>query len=188
MSKKKAADLVPKIIEANDRNSAIEVLNDVLEALYLTQSYTEMVYLQDKLKGYQKQYREISDEYRSLDVPKRFDDVHNVRVDLNFLYRDIVDELDFDINRLKIYYEEGKTTTRADAISALKQRDEYTKKSESSLRDIVGMDDGYKEYVALVSMSYGMYKALNNLLTNIKMMADSLASECNYLKNIEIKE
>jgi hypothetical protein len=67
------------------------------------------VHLKDTLTGYENEYRRISDQYRSLEIPKRFDKVHEIRVDLNFLYRDIVDELDFDINRLKIFYEENKT-------------------------------------------------------------------------------
>lgn len=191
-SKKKAGELLPKIIEATDRNSAIKVLNDVLEALYLTHNYTELVGLKDTLSGYEAKYKEISNRYRNLESPKTFDAVHDIRVDLNFLYRDIVDELDFDVNRLKIYYEEVKTSVRADSMLSLKEDEDFQAKikanSTSALRDIVGADDGYKEYVSLASISYGLYQNLRNLLNSVRQMTDSLASESAYLRNIELKE
>lgn len=192
MSKKKAGELIPKIISADTKEKAIEVLNDTLEALYLTNNYTQLVHLKDSLNGYEVKYKEISNEYRSLDSPRRFNDVHGIRVDLNFLYRDIVDELDFEINRLKIYYEEQKTVVRASSMVSLKEDEDFQSKikanSTSALRDIVGADDGYKEFVSLASISYGLYQNLRDLLNSIRLMTDSLASESSYLKRIESKE
>lgn len=192
MSKKKAGELIPKIIEANTKEKAIEVLNDTLEALYLTNNYTQLVHLKDSLSGYEKQFKDVSNVYRSLVSPRRFEDVHAIRVDLNFLYRDIVDELDFEINRLKIYWEEQKTVVRASSMVSLKEDEDFQSKikanSTSALRDIVGADDGYKEFVSLASISYGLYQNLRDLLNSIRQMTDSLASESGYLKRIESKE
>src|SRR5690606_27246929 len=147
-------------------------------ALYLTNNYTQLVHLKDSLNSYEKHYREISDAYRSLVSPRRFEDVHGIRVDLNFLYRDIVDELDFEINRLKIYYEEIKTSVRAESMLSLKEDEDFQSKikanSTSALRDIVGADNSYKEFVSLASISYGLYQNLRDLLNSIRLMTDSL--------------
>jgi hypothetical protein len=192
MSKKKAGELIPKIISADTKEKAIEVLNDTLEALYLTTDYTELVHLKDVLNGYEKQYKEISDRYRSLDSPRRFENVHGIRVDLNFLYRDIVDELDFSINKNKIYYEERKTIVRSSSILELREDSEFQERikatSTSALRDVMGESGSYKKYVSLASISYGLYQNLRDLLNSIRLMTDSLASESSYLKNIERRE
>lgn len=192
MSNKKAGELIPKIIAATTKEKAIEVLNDTLEALYLKNDYTQLVYLKDTLNEYEDKYKETSYKYRELETPRRFQDVHNIRMDLNFLYRDIVDELDFEINRLKIYYEEVKTSVRSSSMLSLREDEEFQSKikatSTSALRDVVGASGEYKEYISLASISYGLFQNLRDLLNSIRMMTDSLASESGYLKRIESRE
>ncbi len=181
MSKKKAGELLPLIIAAQTDEDAIGVLNKTLEALYLTSNYTEIVALQDELKAFEKQYREISDQYRSLVVPRSYDDLHNIRVELNFLYRDISDSLTFDTNRLKIHFEETKTVQRAVSMQNLKRNEDvqrdFKASSASALRDIVGLDGDYVEHTACQSISYGLYQNLSTLLNGIRQMVDSIASE-----------
>ncbi len=192
MSKKKAGELIPKIISADTKEKAIEVLNDTLEALYLKNDYTELVHLKDTLNEYEKQYKEISDTYRSLVSPRRFEDVHGIRVDLNFLYRDIVDELDFSINYQKIFYEKRERTVKVESMREAKGdenlQSELKSTSISALDKIKGGTSIYQEYISLSSISYGLYQNLRDLLNSIRMMTDSLASESSYLKRIESKE
>lgn len=192
MSKKKAGELIPKIISADTKEKAIEVLNDTLEALYLTTNYTELVHLKDVLNDYEKQYKEISDRYRRLESPRRFEDVHSIRVDLNFLYRDIVDELDFSINFNKIFYEKRERTVKVESMREAKGdedlQSELKSTSISALDKIKGGTSVYQEYISLSSISYGLYQNLRDLLNSIRLMTDSLASESSYLKNIERKE
>jgi len=45
------------------------------------------------------------------------------------------------------------------------------------LRDIVGLEQSYKEYAKLSSISYGLYQDLQNTLNSIRQMIDSIASE-----------
>lgn len=192
MSKKKAGELIPKIINADTKEKAIEVLNDTLEALYLTTNYTELVHLKDVLNGYEKQYKELSDAYRSLVFPRQFKDVHGIRVDLNFLYRDIVDELDFSVNFNKIFYEKRERTVKVESMREAKGdealQSELKSTSISALDKIKGGTSIYQEYISLSSISYGLYQNLRDLLNSIRMMTDSLASESSYLKRIESKE
>lgn len=192
MSKKKAGELIPKIISADTKEKAIEVLNDTLEALYLTTNYTELVHLKDVLNGYEKQYKAISDRYRGLESPRRFEAVHSIRVDLNFLYRDIVDELDFSVNFNKIFYEKRERTVKVESMREAKGdedlQSELKSTSISALDKIKGGTSIYQEYISLSSISYGLYQNLRDLLNSIRLMTDSLASESSYLKNIERKE
>ncbi len=189
---KKSEKFVQQIIDASDRQGAIEILKAVLDDLYLSDSYVDLVHLKDMLSTFKKEYTEISDAYRLLTVPRKYNDVHEIRVNLNFLYRDISDALSFEVNRLKIFYEEAKTTTRADAMLSLSDNESVQKKvkavSTSSLRDIVGADSAYKEYVRLASISYGLYQELANTLTSIRQMIDSVASEEKVLFEIEKRD
>ena len=173
----KAKDLIPGIIEAKTKKEAVEVLHNVLEALYLTNNYTDIVKIKDGLETKEQEYREITDLYIASE--KTIEDMIATRTNLNFLYRDISDRFSFDINRLKIYHDEHKTSVRSDSMKFLKNDPEsqelFNAKSTSALRDIVGMSGIYKEFVANYSISYGLYKNLETLLNSIKMFIDLLA-------------
>lgn len=174
------------------KKDAVEVLEEVLSALHLSNDYTTLVGLKTRLKEFEKQYREITDDLRSLSFPRKYEDVHNIRTELNFLYRDISDELSFEINRTKIYYEEYKTVQRAASIENIKNdetlQEKFKAKSTSALRDIVGADGDYEEYVALASISYGLFQNLISLLNSIRMTTDTLAAECKNILSINIKD
>jgi len=189
---KKSAELLPLIIEASDKKGAIDVLRKVMSELYLTSEYVEIVALKDQLNVFKEQFREIVQDYKRLGSVKEYHRLHEIRVNLNFLYRDISDALVFDINRLKIYYEEYKTIQRAASIQSLKENEEFQSKikatSASALRDIVGADEEYNEYVANVAIIYGLFRELTDVMNSIKQLSDSIASEERYIINIEQKD
>lgn len=175
----KSRELIPKIVEASNKTEAIEVLHDVLQALYLTNNYTDIVKLKDEFADQKEKYNRITDEYKALD--KNLANMIETRTRLNFLYRDISDKFSFDVNRLKIYFEEYKTSVRAESMKNLKEdkdiQELFNAKSTSALRDIVGISGKYQEYIANASISYGLYQELNNILNSIRMFIDLLASQ-----------
>lgn len=187
---KKSINLIPKIIEATTREEAIEVLNEMLSSLYITNEYVDASKIKDKLEGYKTQYKSITTNYDNLGQVKSYQQVNEIRKDLNFLYRDIVDNIVFDINRLKIYYEEYKTIQRASSMTSLKNNQTFQSNikatSPSALRDIVGADEQYNEYVATTSITYGMYMELKELLEAVKQFTNTISSEERYLLNIEV--
>lgn len=189
-SNNKSKDLIPKIINAGTKKEAIEVLNDVLEALYLTNNYTDIVRLKDSLTEYKERYRKLTDKYEKSD--RDIQSMLGTRTDLNFLYRDISDKFSFDINRLKIFYEECKTSVRAESMKNLKADTEiqeiFNAKSTSSLRDIVGLSDTYREFIANYSIAYGLFKDLETLLTSVRMFTDLLASSIKTEQTILMKD
>lgn len=188
-TKKKAGEVLPKIISANTREQAIGVLKEVLEALYISNDYTELVSIKDSLNNCQSDFEKLRQRYRALEVPRKFEDVHNIRTDINFLYSHVSDTFSFDVNRLKIYYEETKTSVRASSMVSLKHDEEFQKEikatSTSALRDVVGASESYKEYVSLASISYGLYQDLRDFLNSMRQLTDSMASECSYLRTIQ---
>ena len=181
----KAKDLLPGIIEASTSKEAIEVLHEVLEALHLTNSYTDLVKIKDGLQEEKERYNEISDNYQKSE--KTLEDMVKTRTELNFCYRDISDKYSFEVYKHKIYWEEVKTSVRAESIKKLKEDQEIQKmfntKSTSAIRDIVGLDSSYKSYISNASISYGLYQELNTLLNSIRMFIDLLASS---IKNEQI--
>lgn len=177
MSKKKATGLIDKIIKAKDRDSGLEALNDILEALYLSNSYTEMVRLRDELEAFQKEFRVISSKLEK--TVEDYDDLSEIRVKLNFLYRDIMEDLSSDINFHKIFYEEAKTVRRAKGLKELKGSEtaqDFKANSTSALREILGDSKTYQEYVAEYAIAYSNWKTLDNLLNSIRMTVDAVAS------------
>lgn len=192
MSSKKSDVLVPQIIAAKTNEEAIEVLKNTLKVLNLSTDYVDLNNTKYELDEFNRQYKEISDRYRKLQSPKNFDDIQEIRIDLNFLFRDIVDALSFSINKNKIYFEEQKSVVRAESMLHIADDEiiqgKVKAKSTGSLRDIYGAAEGTKEYVNLAAISYGLYKALETLLNSIRMLTDSLASEGKHLLSIEIKD
>lgn len=190
-SKKKSAELIPKIVGATTQKEAVETLQAILEALHLKNTYVDLMGLKDTLGELEMQFKDMRKEYRELPVPKTYSSVQDIRTKLSLLYTDIVDTLDFDVNRLKVYYEEKKTQIRAESMISLKEDEAFQGKikasSPSSLRDIVGADESYKEYIVLASISYGLWSNLKSLLSGIKLLTDSLSSETRNLYNIENK-
>mgnify|MGYP003583717058 FL=1 len=174
----KARDIIPKIIKSSNKSEALVVLNDILEALHLSESYTNLIKIRDNFSEKKQEYVDITDEYNS--SPQTIEDMLEARKYLNFLYRDISDQFSYIINKNKILFEEEKTSVRAESMKRLKEdatvQEMFKTKSTSGLRDIVGLDDGYKEYIANASISYGLYQELNSILTSIRMFIDFLAS------------
>lgn len=189
---KKSTQLIPLIVEAQNKEQAINVLREMLASLYLTTEYIEITKLKDTLEDYKAQYAEVVDKYKELGEVRHYTQVHDIRTELNFLMRDITDNLVFDINRLKVYYEEYKTIQRAESMKSLKSNEELQKQikatSTSALRDIVGADEDYNSYVTTASISYGLYIELRYLLSNIEQFTNSLSSEERYLLQVEAKD
>lgn len=192
MSDKKSKILVPQIIAAKTEEEAIVVLKETLKVLNLTTDYVDLNNIKYILNGFESKYKEISEQYRNLSTPKNYEDVHEIRVDLNFLFRDITDEVVFDINKNKIYFEEQKTVQRAESMIQLREDEKFQGKikatSTSALRDIYGAAEGTKEFVNLAAISYGLYKNLESLLNSIRMTTDSISSEEKYLLAVAIKD
>jgi hypothetical protein len=188
----KSERLIPLIIEAKDKDAATAVLWETLKELHLTSDYTDLVALKEKLDSYKSLFKKVSDEYRALVSPRSLDDIQYYRLECNFLYRDINDELTFDINRLKIYYEEYKTVQRFESMENVRTNnsvtENYKAKSASALRDIVGADPKYTEFTSLASVSYGLWSQLSKLLESIKLLTDSLAAESRRASLIETKD
>lgn len=188
--KNKSKELIPLIQKATTKDEAIKVLYEVLDALHMTSSYTEMVALKDKLGEYKDEYKKITSAYEKSD--QSYKETDNTRGQLNFLMVNLTDELSFQVNKTKIYYENLRTQIRSESIQDIGQ-DEVLKKtmnvkSISAIEKIYGIQDSYKEYVVNYSMAYGIYKDLGNLLESIKLFTDLLASRISMERVILMKD
>lgn len=178
----KSKELIPKIINASDKNEAVEILHDVLELLHLSDSYTNLVKVRDDLAEQKQIFREITDAYNSAE--KTIDVMMTFRKDMNFLYRDISDKFSYIVNKQKIFFEQEKTAVRAKAMENLRNSKEaqeiFKTKSTSGLRDIVGFDASYQEYISNAAVSYGLYQELSSILNSIRMFVDLVAGQIKY--------
>jgi hypothetical protein len=180
---KKAGRLLEIIVEADSKDKAIEVLNETLKELYLTSDYTFLVSLEDRLSGYENNFKVLCDSYEASE--KNYHIIDEIRTNCAFLYREINDELSFDVDRLKIFYENDKTARRYDAMVDMKNNGEFNANSASAARELIGGHDGYREYISLASTAYGIWKEKNGLLDSIKLFTDVLASRAKRELDIE---
>jgi|31_taG_2_1085359.scaffolds.fasta_scaffold00179_22 inorganic pyrophosphatase len=188
----KAKELLPNIIEANDEKGAVEVLVKVAEVLHLSQNYSHLVELKDTMEELKGKFKNISDRYREIPTPRPYNSLHELRMELSFLFRDFTDALAFEINKSKIFHEERKTEARAIAMIELKNDADFQKKikatSTSALRDIIGASSSYQEFITLASFSYGLYQEYQKMSDAMKMLNDSLASECREAQYNDLKD
>lgn len=190
----KAEKLIPVIMAASTQEEAIGALIEIAETMHLTQNYSHLIGLKDQLDAYENKFKDIIKQYNSIRSQgvRDYDQLHNIRLELNFLYQELNDELGFEINKAKILNEEKKTVIRAEAMRDLKNDPEFQKDikatSASALRDLVGAASVYQEYVSMASVAYGMYSEFHKLMDGIKMMTDSLASECRQAQYVEQKD
>jgi hypothetical protein len=77
-------------------------------------------------------------------------------------------------------------------MSSLKDNEDvsgkFKAKSASALRDIIGGDSGYKEYVSLASISYGLWQELGKVLESIRLFTDTMASMAKREMTIDVKD
>lgn len=188
----KAKDLVPLIVEAANEKEAINVLVKVAETLHLSQNYTHLVTLKDTMEEYKEKFKEISDRYRQIPTPRPYNSLHELRMELSFVFRDFTDDLAFEINKSKIFHEERKTEARAIAMVELKNDPDFQKQikatSTSALRDIIGASSSYQEFITLASFSYGLYQEYQKMSDAMKMLTDALASECREAQYHDLKD
>lgn len=186
-NKKKSAELLPKIIAAKNNDEAITVLNETLKYLHLTSDYIDLVYLKDTMENFQIEYGEIIEKHKNIPFPRSYEALAEVRDELAFLYREIQDSLSFEINKTKILHgDDRKATVRAESIISAKENEDLKKANNnkqlslSSLDRVYGISEEYQEYINLYALSYGLYHGLINLLSSIRLMSDSVASQANH--------
>jgi hypothetical protein len=188
----KSEKLIPIILQANTQEKAIEALVEVVETLHLSQNYFHLVELKDRLEEYKTKFKSITDRYRQIPLPRPYNSLHELRMELSFLSRDFSDDLAFEVNKSKIFHEERKTEARATGMLELADNKDFQSKmkasSASALRELVGASGVYQEYISLASVSYGLYQEFHKVGDSIKMFSDALASECREVQYHDLKD
>jgi hypothetical protein len=190
---RKSEELIPLILQADDEDKAIDVLNEVLECLYLTSDYIELKKLKDRFEELKSEANGIIEMYKAnyRNQTLNVELMDQAKTELNFMYIQITDELAFDSSRLKIFYEEKKTVQRFDSMYALSDDEisnKFKAKSASALREIMGADPGYRQFVSLAAISYGLWNEVNKYLESIKLLTDTIAGQLKRELIINVKD
>lgn len=189
---KKADQVIPQIIAAKNNKEAIAAIKKTMQLLHLTSDYVSLNNLKTQLEKFEADYKKIERKYRELASPRIYEDIHEIRTTLNFLYRDASDILSFEISKNKIYWEERKSILRADSILEMSEdeniQSKVKAKSTSALRDIYGASSSMKEFNNLYSIAYGLFKNLETFFNSLRMLSDSIASEERYILTVLQKD
>lgn len=189
MGKKTSSEILEGIIKAKNKDEAKEIIYDTLRALHIATDYKELKGYKDQLDDFQAEFSDISSDYAELAVPS-LEDLQSLRNRLNFLYRDLADSLSFEVNRLKIHYEEYKTVQRYKSMKDVQSNEsiEFKVGSASAARELIGADEGYQRYITLASFSYGLWQDFRDLQNAIKMMTDNIAARYKTERDVQIKD
>jgi hypothetical protein len=184
-----AKQFIPRIITASTKEEAVVILQDLLNVLSLSSDYTTLNKLKQSMDEFSSELAQLESFYREMAFPRSYSDIHEIRLELTFLYRRVSDELSFDINRNKIFWEEVKTVKRAQAMLELADNEDFQNKikakSASALRDVYGASKEMVNYVNMAALAYGLYQRLTTLLNSIKSFMDAISSEERSLAVIE---
>lgn len=192
----KSKELIPLIIGATDKKQAIEVLRKTLEALHLEDDEMHLISLKDRLNEFQVEFKEIVDRVKSLNYNFDSEEALELRLECNFLYQQISDELVFEINKAKILYEERKTIYRAEGLDELRKDEALLEElspgkkkiSDTALRDNLGKSRTYSRFVNRAGFSYGLYKEIHALMDGITNLSNSLSSVTRHRQEVERKD
>lgn len=188
----KSEDLIPQIIEAKDKSDAIEVMRNVLSILNFSNEYAEISKLANELEEDKDYFTALTDTIEDCkgDIQKLFD----MKIKLNYFYRDMGDKYKFKAHLWKIFWQEVKTQRRAEAMSRLKEDPDILESmsiksaSASALREIIGADAGYQEFIKTYPLAEGFQKSVDNFLDVIYQFTNTVASMIAFEKNVEMKD
>lgn len=184
MSEEKVGlSLVDKIVDASDKDSAILVLKDVADLLHISDDYNKIRAHKDDLDQYKVVLANIKAEFSSMRAPYDMDALQHIRMELSFLYSDIVDSgLVYHSNRLKMQYEYTGKTAKAQSYKAVKSDEQLLEeigKSQKAIELAAGDHESYTEWSRCNSSSYGLFCDLRALQESITLLSHSVSSLIN---------
>lgn len=188
----KSEDLIPQIIEAKDKSDAVEVMKNVLNILNFSNEYAEISKLANELEEDKDYFTALTDSIEDCkgDIHKLFD----MKLKLNYFYRDTGDKYKFKAHQWKIFWQEVKTQRRAEAMANIKENPDILESmsiksaSASALREIIGADAGYQEFIKTYPLAEGFQKSVDNFLDVIYQFTNTVASMIAFEKNVEMKD
>lgn len=193
---KKSKELIPIIMGAETREEAIEALRKTVEALHLSDDELHLISLKDRMNEFQAEFKAIVKRVKDLNFNFDSETSLELRLECNFLYQQISDEIVFEINKAKVLYEERKTIYRAEGLAELRNDEALLEElnpgkkkiSDTALRDNLGKSKTYSRYTNRAGFSYGLYKEVHSLLEGINNLSNSLSSVTRHRQEVERRD
>lgn len=176
----KSEKYLERIVEAKNKEEAIDLLREIADDLGIGQSYGMLVYIKERLGLHKAAYNQLKEQLKAEAVPDvKF--LQNLRMEAIHCYQTLVDELGAEINRLKINYgDDRKSEVRGTILTELMHDEEFKAenkaKSVSALKEIYSVHNSYKEWLSCSAMSYGLWNDYRDTLKYINMFIDSVAA------------
>ena len=174
---KKASDFISEIVEAATAEQAIKILKELYNVVNPPSDYESLFKIKTMLQEYSKDLIKISKPLE--DNLLTYEELSDIRKDLNFFFRNLSDELTNVVAFNKLYTEEVKTQIRGESLQRLQNSQvakDFNIKSTNALRDVLGLDSKYQQYIKENALAYANYKTLEGLLNSTIKMIDLVAS------------
>lgn len=177
----KAEKYLEGIINATTEEQAIEILTEMAKDLGIGQSHGKLMFLKERLELYQKKFKEIRNKIQP-DTVYDVKYLQDVRMEAGLCYQEMVDQLSFEVNRLKIAYgEDRKSEIRSTVLTELMNDEEFKKehnaKSISALKEVYAVRPSYKEWLTCSSISYGLWNDYRSTLQHMQFFIDGIAAQ-----------
>lgn len=178
--------LIEEVILAETEEQAANAIKSVMSALHINKDYQAMYRLGEDLKKSAKGISELQHKHYNLPTPRDKSIVQEMRIEANFLFRDIVDNFVKPIDSLKIIVENNKKEMEFEAYKYIDDNPkDFDGVTKSNKREFLGGTPMYKEWSQLNAISHSNYAYLAKILESTKLFIDSLASDLRALDVVE---
>ena len=176
--------VIADIVGAKTTEQAVAAIKSVMKALHLNSAYGDMVRIQGDIQKEVRKLRDFEQTYESLTIPRNFEDLKTLTIEVGFLRTIVVDKFVSDVNMLKVLLEESKTEERDNAMKWLADSPDHKNLAKSSYRDYLGAAPSYKEWLRVKAITYGNYRLLEELLKSIDGFRAVLKTELYHISKI----
>jgi hypothetical protein len=170
--------LLSEVISATNEVEATTAIKSIMEALHIGQDYQSMYRIGEELKLYSDKLFAIQTKHFHLTTPRKLPELQEIRNEVGFISREIIDKFTPPVTMLKNLVEENKKVVVYDAIQYIDNNpSEFEGVTKSSRESYVGGTPMYKEWVQLRAISYSNYQYLDKVISSTDTFLHALASE-----------
>lgn len=185
----KGEKYLSRIIEAANEDQAVKILQDLALDLGIGQSFGYLENIKIRLDLHKEAFKNLQKSLKEATVPS-IQFLQDLRQETIICYQTICDELDNDINRLKISFgEDRRSEVRSTVLSRLYQDEEFKKKfgakSINAIEKVYSSDPEYKEWLTCSALSYGIWSDFRDTLKYINFFIDAIASQIRTEQNAQ---
>lgn len=170
--------LLSEVISATNEVEATIAIKSIMEALHIGQDYQSMYRIGEELKLYSDKLFAIQTKHFNLATPRKLPELQEIRNEVGFISRAIIDKFTPPVTMLKNLVEEGKKEMEYEGMKYIDDNPAmFEGVTKSTKKDYLGGTPMHKEWTNLRAISYTNYQYLDKIISSTDTFLHALASE-----------